>query len=166
MLVINPLKKLKFKYNVKKNYNTDSGFDLYVQEDVICKAKQTTFIKYGIACEIRKYKKFKLLYKLYKLLNLKNKIEYYCEPFLLMPRSSISKTPLIMSNSVGLIDSEYKGELISPVYNTSDLDYVVKEGSRLFQLVQKDLKSFNNIMLSDKLTKSNRGSNGFGSTGK
>ena len=37
--------------------------------------------------------------------------------FLLLPRSSISKTPLRLSNSVGLIDAGYRGELQAPVDN-------------------------------------------------
>ena len=39
-----------------------------------------------------------------------------------MPRSSISKTPLRMSNSVGLIDGGYRGEIMASVDNISDDD--------------------------------------------
>jgi len=61
--------------------------------------------------------------------NLDNKAYY------LFPRSSISKTPLRLANSIGLIDGGYRGEIVAMVDNIYDEDYEVKEGERYFQLV-------------------------------
>jgi dUTPase len=52
-----------------------------------------------------------------------------------------------------------------PVDNTSDQDYTVKKGERLFQIASPDLRSFN-IVLTETLTESQRGTQGFGSSGK
>ena len=62
-------------------HSGDAGLDLYVIEDVQINPNETKLIKLGISCEPIDGR------------------AYY-----LMPRSSISKTPLRMSNSFGLID--------------------------------------------------------------
>tara|TARA_B100001094_G_scaffold244740_1_gene241129 strand:- start:475 stop:912 length:438 start_codon:yes stop_codon:yes gene_type:complete len=120
----------------------DSGLDLYVLEDVLIKKNETVLIKLGIACE-----------------SLSNK-SYY-----LMPRSSISKTPLRMSNSIGLIDAGYRGEIMASCDNIKDFDYHVKTGERLFQLVSPDASPITYV-ISDSLSETTRGTGGFGSTGK
>ena len=82
-----------------------------------------------------------------------------------MPRSSIPKTPLRLSNSIGLIDAGYRGELQAPLDNISDENYLVKAGTRLFQIVNPDLSTFSSINIVDKLSETDRGEGGFGSTG-
>lgn len=57
------------------------------------------------------------------------------QPYMIFPRPSISKTPLRMANSLGLIDPGYRGELKVSVDNPSDDDYSVSAGSKLFQVV-------------------------------
>jgi len=81
------------------------------------------------------------------------------------PRSSISKTPLRLANSVGIIDSGYRGELQAPVDNFSCQKYIVEEGQRLFQICSGDLTPFFNIKIVDSLDQTDRGAGGFGSTG-
>ena len=76
----------------------DSGLDLYIVEDQIINPKETVRIKLGISCE-----------------NLDG-ISYF-----LMPRSSISKTPLRLANAVGLIDAGYRGEIMAAVDNIKDI---------------------------------------------
>ena len=83
---------------------------------------------------------------------------------MLLPRSSISKTPLRLSNSVGLIDSGYRGVIQAPVDNISDEDYVIEEGTRLFQIVNSPLETFKDIEIVDTLGDTDRGEGGFGST--
>ena len=85
-------------------------------------------------------------------------------PYFLVPRSSISKTPLRMSNSIGVIDRGYRGSLIAMVDNHSDQDYVVKRGQRYFQLISPTMEPIT-FELADKLIETSRGSGGFGSTG-
>ena len=84
--------------------------------------------------------------------------------YFLAPRSSISKTPLRMSNSMGIIDAGYRGELIAVCDNISDQPYVIEKGVRLFQILNTDLVSFKEVIISENLSDTSRGSGGFGST--
>ena len=123
-------------------HDGDAGLDLYVLDDIVIKAGDTVLIKLGIACEPIDGK------------------AYY-----LMPRSSISKTPLRMSNSIGLIDGGYRGEIMAVVDNIKKESYTVEPGQRLFQLVAMDGSPIH-FKLVDELSESTRGEGGFGSTGK
>ena len=84
---------------------------------------------------------------------------------MLMPRSSIAKTPLRLSNSIGLIDAGYRGEIMAAVDNIKNIPFALEVGQRLFQLVGMDGSEIN-FELVEKLSTSSRGSGGFGSTGK
>lgn len=89
-------------------------------------------------------------------------------PCLLLPRSSLSGTPLRLSNSIGLIDAGYRGEVLAKVDTT--IPYPLAQGRRLFQLVQHNFLPFVKIILVDRLedlppAPDSRGSGGFGSTG-
>lgn len=84
---------------------------------------------------------------------------------LILPRSSIgAKTPLRLSNSVGLIDSGYRGELGILYDNTSDNDYEIKAGDRIAQLLVMPSYRFQAKVV-DILADSDRGEGGFGSSG-
>lgn len=120
----------------------DAGLDLYILEDIVVKSNDTVLIKLGISCEPIDGK-----------------------AFYLMPRSSISKTPLRMSNSIGLIDAGYRGEIMASCDNIKNIDYYVKKGQRLFQLVAIDAGPIS-YKIVNELTDSSRGVGGFGSTGK
>lgn len=88
--------------------------------------------------------------------------------YFLFPRSSTGKkTPLRLSNSLGIIDFGYRGEIMACVDNVSDTDFIVPEGTRLFQLCAPDLSpiQFNLVDIEHNLSSSERGSQGFGSTG-
>jgi dUTP pyrophosphatase len=52
-----------------------------------------------------------------------------------------------------------------PVDNISNEDYIIKRGERLFQIVHPSLEPIN-VQLVEELSESERGSGGFGSTGK
>ena len=85
---------------------------------------------------------------------------------LLFPRSSISKTPLRMANSVGVIDSGYKGEIKVPLYNTDEVEIIdIDQYERIAQLVIVPCMDFQ-LEVVDDLGTSERGTGGFGSTGK
>lgn len=123
----------------------DAGIDLMVPQDVTIPANARGFpIDHSIACAMTKSGSL---------------ISYY-----LYPRSSISKTPLRMCNCVGIIDSGYRGNIIGMVDNVSDTDYVVKKGTRLFQICMPTLEPLK-LDLVISLPSSERGSGGFGSTG-
>ena len=84
----------------------------------------------------------------------------------LLPRSSISKTPLRMKNSVGLIDAGYRGELLAAVDSRTS-EYTCSKGTRLFQLSSPDLLPWDDIRIVDTIPggPTLRGAGGFGSTG-
>lgn len=85
---------------------------------------------------------------------------------MILPRSSIGvKTPLRLSNSVGLIDSGYRGELGVLYDNTSDTDYTVNAGDRIAQLLVMPSYRFQAKVV-DILADSDRGETGFGDSGK
>ena len=90
--------------------------------------------------------------------------------YYLYPRSSTgTKTPLRLANSVGIIDSGYRGNIIAAFDNMSCNEYTVFEGQRLTQLCPPNLSHplFVNVLNSEEeLGTSDRGIGGFGSTGK
>jgi len=71
---------------------------------------------------------------------------------------------LIPANCVGVIDSDYRGEIIVGLKNTSDLPYIVKNGDRIAQMVIVKCE-LPKIELCDTLEETMRGDGGFGSTG-
>ena len=143
-LSIKPLNKISKEYysNHGHFHDGDAGLDLYVLEDINFDPGETKAIKLGIACEPEDGK------------------AYY-----LFPRSSISKTPLRMSNSIGLIDGGYRGEIMAVCDNIKNFIYKVEKGQRLFQLVSTDSSPIY-YELVENLTETTRGCGGFGSTGK
>jgi dUTPase len=82
----------------------------------------------------------------------------------LLPRSSIYKTGHMMANSVGVIDSSYRGVLKAPVVRTSSGPGFVA-GQRYFQIVAPDMGTIVEVLRVSALPDSVRGEGGFGSTG-
>ena len=75
------------------------------------------------------------------------------------------KTPFILANNVGIIDSGYRGNICTALYNTHSTPEVVEMGKRIAQICMPDL-SFNfHVRLVKELSDTSRGSGGFGSTG-
>ena len=143
-LLIKPLNNLSREFYSNHNHfhDGDAGLDLYVLEDQTFKPGETGKIKLGISCE-----------------NVDGK------GYFLFPRSSISKTPLRMANSIGLIDGGYRGEIMAVCDNIKDYEFSISKGDRLFQLVSADLSSIE-FEIVENLSSSTRGKGGFGSTGK
>ena len=91
-------------------------------------------------------------------------------PCLLLPRSSIYKTPFRLCNSIGLIDAGYRGEVKAMADNLSPEEETtmrLDSGTRLFQICQHNFLPWSRIVLTDELPSppDSRGSGGFGSTG-
>ena len=85
---------------------------------------------------------------------------------MILPRSSMgTKTPLRLSNSVGLIDSGYRGELGVLYDNISDTPYTINAGDRIAQLLVMPSYRFQAKVV-DILADSDRGEGGFGASGK
>jgi dUTP pyrophosphatase len=145
--------KLKQKYAAKiesidfSNTHQDSGFDLFCAIDQKFQGRSImNKVGLGVACAMEK-----------------NGVPcaYY-----MYPRSSISKTGLRLSNSVGIIDSGYRGELTAFVDNFYESVWPIDAGMRLFQICTPDLSPFSRVELVDELDETSRGAGGFGSTGK
>lgn len=84
---------------------------------------------------------------------------------LIWPRSSIGmKTGLRLSNSTGVIDSGYRGQLGVIYDNISDSDYTIKAGDRIAQLLVMPSYRFKAKVV-ENLDETERGEGGFGSTG-
>jgi dUTP pyrophosphatase len=82
------------------------------------------------------------------------------------PRSGLStKHKLIMPNSPGTIDSDYRGELFVPLLNLGSEDYVLENETRIAQIVIAQTIHLDVVEISD-LSPTNRGEGGFGSTGR
>ena len=81
-------------------------------------------------------------------------------------RSGLStKRGLAPANKVGVIDADYRGEIMVPLYNQSSEVQTVSSGDRIAQLVIAPfLKA--EFELCDELDETSRGDSGFGSTGK
>jgi dUTPase len=88
--------------------------------------------------------------------------------YIMCPRSSMgSKTPLRQSNSIGVIDSGYRGDLIGVVDNFSQETYQINEGDRLFQILSPNLSvPYKVEIVNDFEQITDRGSQGFGSSGR
>jgi dUTP pyrophosphatase len=170
LLVDNSLREF---YDIKKNYQSDAGFDLYVPETITFRPGETKIVDLKVKCRCR---------------NDFTNVSYY-----MYPRSSISKTPLTMCNSVGIIDADYRGNLMVALrYNIDksvlmdwsnlildnkdksfDFDteydklpvYELERGTRIVQLISPSLSPFT-VHFVDKLDDTKRGDGGFGSTGK
>jgi dUTP pyrophosphatase len=82
------------------------------------------------------------------------------------PRSGLSlKTPLIIPNSPGTIDSDYRGEVGIIMANIGKDDFAIEHGMRVAQLVVAQVISAN-LVLVKNLSETTRGAQGFGSTGQ
>lgn len=156
---IKPLSEFTKEYysSFKYRYTGDSGIDIVVPEDIVVPAYETEFINTQIIVQLLKeptdcqkcFTTDTLSYNVY-------------------PRSSISKTPLRLTNSVGLIDSCYTGPIILALHNVSGTDYTIHKGQRLAQLTTPTLSIPSIEVVNDIIipsSSSQRGSNGFGSSG-
>ena len=81
------------------------------------------------------------------------------------PRSSIARTGLILSNAVGVIDSGYRGEIMAKFRRAQVPAEEYKLGERIAQLIIIPYPEIE-FELSNELTDSDRGSGGYGSSGK
>ena len=82
------------------------------------------------------------------------------------PRSGLAvKYDLMLTNSPGTIDAGYRGEVAVIMYNGGSAPYRVRRGDRIAQMVICRLPEVR-LEQFDELTESDRGTGGFGSTGK
>lgn len=169
-----------FKYTLKlaittndeeilNNYNTrvnqhnnkvggkypDSGFDLLFVENSILESatineNKSELIDMFIKCEMIDNNK-------------QRSVGFY-----VYPRSSMSKTPVMLGNHVGIIDSGYRGSIKVALRNLMQNERVkIEKLTRLVQICAPDLSGFNVVIVNEtELSNTERGDGGFGSTGK
>ena len=81
------------------------------------------------------------------------------------PRSGLAaKNGITVLNSPGTIDSDYRGEILVMLINHSNKDFEILRGMRIAQMVISKIEQFNLISVDD-LDTTDRGKDGFGSTG-
>ena len=150
-------RKLYDKAISKGNPKNDSGFDLYVPKTVVIPPGRIKLINMGVKCAVSK-KEWNHTYQLWTV--------PVPSPYYLYARSSVSKLGIILANSVGIIDSGYRGSLMAAFYNTSEEQVEIVEGDRIVQICMPDLSYNFTINCVDELDKTERGEGGLGSTGK
>ena len=76
-----------------------------------------------------------------------------------------SKKGISLSNGVGVIDSDYRGEILCTMINLSDQDYTIQSGERIAQLVVMPVVR-PTLKVCEELGETKRADGGFGSTGR
>lgn len=125
----------------------DCGLDLFFPEDVLFQPGETKIVDLQVKAAAT--------------------VDGYPISYDMRPRSSISKTPLRLANSIGTIDAGYRGNLMAALDHVKywyEEPYLVKAGTRLVQLCSPTLAPVN-MTLVDELDETERGEGGFGSTG-
>ena len=85
---------------------------------------------------------------------------------MILPRSGLGhKHGIVLGNLVGLIDSDYQGQLFISIWNRGQTEFVLNPLERIAQLVIVPVVQVS-FELVDEFTQSERGDGGFGSTGK
>ncbi len=74
------------------------------------------------------------------------------------------KSGIIPANCVGVVDADYRGEVCVGIKNTSDKIFTVNDGDRIAQMVISPVIQAEFVQ-TDKLSETDRGEGGFGSTG-
>jgi dUTP pyrophosphatase len=143
----------------------DAGFDMFVINDILTLPGKVNYIDFGIKCSAQIF---------YQHGAVSTNTGFY-----MYPRSSLSKTNLRLANSVGIIDSGYRGNLIGafdclPVYshnaslgNSNLSEYCVEKYKKLTQICAPGLVPIFVILVdseSDLGQETTRGAGGFGST--
>jgi dUTP pyrophosphatase len=130
----------KAKMPTRANEN-DAGWDLYSIVETVVPSKQRKTVNTGIAIQMP---------------------EHFAG--LIWPRSGLSVKQGI-DVLAGVVDSGYRGEIMVCLYNTSDEDVVIHVGDRIAQIIFQEVPRV--IMeVHESLGSSQRGDNGFGSSGK
>lgn len=140
------VKKLK-EEAIVPTYGTDfaAGADLYacLDESVTIAPGETYLVKTGIAMEIP---------------------AGYAG--LVYARSGLAtKKGLAPANKVGVIDADYRGEIMVPLHNHSKVDAVIEPKERIAQMILTPFLTAQYTVV-DELSDTDRGDSGFGSTGR
>lgn len=142
------IKKLNEKAIVPaRQTQYSAGYDLCActDEPIVIKAGETAKIHTGISAEIEGTKDVVLL---------------------IYARSSLAtKFGITPANCVGVVDWDYRGEIICALHNSSKEDYTINHGDRIAQMVVTHVFT-PEVEVRKTLSDTTRGAGGFGSTGK
>jgi dUTP pyrophosphatase len=130
----------------------DAGFDLFVPNQIVCGGGQIVKVDLEVKCSAQV---------------ISNSGQSRYTGFYMYPRSSISKTPLRLANSVGIIDSGYRGRLMGK-FDCLQNQFVVNKLDRLLQICSPGLIPIYVELVTNEemLGFTERGAGGFGSTGR
>lgn len=142
------IKLLDKKLKDKPTFSTkgSAGLDLRasLESELILKSNKTELIPTGISIHI----------------------ENQSYAGLILPRSGLGHNHgIVLGNLVGLIDSDYQGQLFVSCWNRSDVDYKIEPYDRIAQLIFITIDQ-PKLKVVDTFEESIRGSDGFGSSGK
>lgn len=138
----------KHNHSIQHDSHPNAGFDLFVPEEFVF--GETPFTTHFINMRVKAEMVF----------------NRHPAAFTMHPRSSISKTPLMLANSTGIIDSGYRGDLIGAFRSFQGV-YKVEKHTRLLQICHPMMYPIRVEMVEKEsdLSTTARGSGGFGSTG-
>jgi dUTP pyrophosphatase len=86
---------------------------------------------------------------------------------LLVPRSGLGiKHGIVLANTVGVIDSDYQGEIGIGIFNRSSIAYTIEPGERICQMMFMPVVQTTLALVEEFSINSNRGAGGFGHTGR
>lgn len=139
---------LKFKKENKEAilpsyaHPEDAGMDIFSIEEKLIPAKSWELVKTGISMELPS--------------------GYEAQ---IRSKSGLSlKSGIIVLNSPGTIDENYRGELGVILMNVSNVDYKVEKHQKIAQMVINKVEHFKTVEV-EEISTTNRGAGGFGSTG-
>ncbi len=161
MLKIKPLDEslIQLYVNHQVAYSGDSGLDLFFpQAYTVPGGTRGNLIDLRIQCEMMEI--------FYQEEDPDVVVRTANKSFMLVPRSSIYKTPIRQSNGIGIFDAGYRGNTMVPVDNIDmpGSDWTIHKYSRLFQIISPDLRPFACSVVNE-LSPSERGERGWGSSG-
>ena len=126
-----------------KAHFDDAAFDLRSRVDMVLPVRKSVLVPAGFSLELP--------------------VGFEAQ---IRPRSGLAlKHDLMLTNSPGTIDAGYRGEVCCIMFNAGDTPYEIKRGDRIAQMV---IAALPDVQLCEtaELGESDRGSGGFGSTGK
>lgn len=139
-LKIKPLTKERF-ISPRKGSCQAAAFDVYTQEDLVFNDESRT-VKLGFAMEIP---------------------EGYAA--VLIPRSGFgNKLGMRLVGTVGLIDSDFRGEVLATIQLAKGKELQLSRGERFLQFYLMEVPKFG-IEIASELAETKRGAGGYGSTG-
>lgn len=134
-------------------HDLDAGLDLYAKETQTVPANGSAIFDTGVAIDLGEVRG--------RYIAMGIKVVF---AGLLVSKSGLNVRHEI--TSTGLIDAGYTGNIHVKLYNHGDTDYVVSAGDKISQLVLLPVFVPNELQIVDELGEYERGTDGFGSTGR